>query len=137
MDLKSDDVLKHVAPGLKKLGFDVESSKHRDGKISVPVLLGEQGAVEKSFEADAFHPGSSRDDGFVLEVEAGRGFVNNQFLKDLFQACVMQDVAYLAIAVRQDYRGSNNYESILRYFETLYASDRLVLPLRALLLIGY
>ena len=31
---------------------------------------------------------------------AGRGVITNQFLKDLFQACMMDDVDYLAIAVR-------------------------------------
>lgn len=30
--------------------------------------------------------------------------MNNQFLKDLFQACMMQDVDYLVIAVRNEYR---------------------------------
>ena len=37
----------------------------------------------------------------VLEVEAGRGVVNHQFLKDLFQACMMYEVNYLAIAIRR------------------------------------
>jgi hypothetical protein len=73
----------------------------------------------------------------VLEVEAGRGVTNYQFLKDLFQACVMQDVDYLAIAVRQDYRGSKDYEKVVTFIETIFASDRLKLPLNAVLIIGY
>lgn len=45
------------------------------------------GKLDKSFEADALH----KELGFVLEVEAGRGVTNNQFLKDLFQACMMSN----------------------------------------------
>jgi len=32
-----------------------------------------------------------------LEVEAGRAYTNYQFLKDLFQACMMHDVQYLGM----------------------------------------
>jgi hypothetical protein len=39
----------------------------------------------------------------VLEIEAGRAVDNNQFLKDLFEACVSEKVKYLAIAVRLTY----------------------------------
>ena len=56
--------------------------------------------LEKYFEADAFFDKK----GFVLEVEAGRGLTNNQFLKDLFQACMMHNIDYLGIAVRMIYR---------------------------------
>ena len=90
-------------------------------------------ALEKSFDADAYHEAG----GFVVEVEAGRGFTNNQFLKDLFQACMMRDVFYLAIAVRNQYKGSADFERTERFFNTLYASQRLQLPLHGVLLIGY
>ncbi len=73
----------------------------------------------------------------VIEVEAGRGVTNYQFLKDLFQACVMQDVDYAVIAVRQDYRGSDDYRKVVSFIETIYASNRLVLPLNGVLIIGY
>jgi hypothetical protein len=33
----------------------------------------------------------------VLEVEAGRAYRNNQFLKDIFQACMMPYVEYLML----------------------------------------
>jgi hypothetical protein len=70
-------------------------------------------------------------------VEAGRGVVNNQFLKDLFQACMMHGVTEFAVALRNDYRGTNDFERAARFFETLYASNRLKLPLEGVLLIGY
>jgi hypothetical protein len=49
----------------------------------------------------------------------------------------MQDVDYLAIAVRQDYRGGDDYGKVIAFIETLYASTRLQLPLLGILIIGY
>ncbi len=129
----SNDVLAKVRGGLEKLGFLVETSKTAEGKIKVPVLYGSNGKVEKAFEADAYHPTQKT----VVEVEAGRGVTNYQFLKDLFQACVMQDVDFAVIAIRQDYRGSDDFAKVVTFIETIYASNRLILPLRGLLIIGY
>lgn len=129
----SNDVLAKVRGGLQGLGFSVETSKTAEGKIKVPVLYGANGKVEKAFEADAYHPIKKT----VVEVEAGRGVTNYQFLKDLFQACVMQDVDYAVIAIRQDYRGSDDFSKVVTFIETIYASNRLILPLKGLLIIGY
>ena len=129
----SNAVLKKVRDGLVQIGFNVESSKTREGKISIPVLFKENGQVDVKFEADAYHPGEK----IVLEVEAGRGVTNYQFLKDLFQACVMQDVDYFAVAVRHDYQGNKDYKKVVSFFETIYASNRLTLPLKGILIIGY
>ena len=129
----SNDVLAKVRGGLESLGFLVESNKTAAGKIKVPVLYGANGKVEKAFEADAYHPSHK----IVVEVEAGRGVTNYQFLKDLFQACVMQDVDFAVIAIRQDYRGSDDFSKVVTFIETIYASNRLILPLRGLLIIGY
>lgn len=131
--LKSDEVLEIVAELLLKLGFQVETGKKAFQKVRVPVLFGRNGRVEKSFDADAWHVQGK----FVLEVEAGRGFTDNQFLKDMFQACMMHDVDYLAIAVRNVYRASRDYEKVTAFIETLYASNRLHLPLNGILTIGY
>jgi len=131
--LASNAVLACMAPSLGRIGFQVEGGKHKAGKVSVPVLFGRNGKVDKSFDADAYH----REAELVLEVEAGRAVVNNQFLKDLFQACMMQGVRYLAIAVRNNYRGADDFENVFRFFDTLYTSDRLKLPLGGVLLIGY
>ena len=129
----SNEVLAKVRGGLERLGFLVETSKTAEGKIKVPVLYGSNGKVEKAFEADAYHPTQRT----VVEVEAGRGVTNYQFLKDLFQACVMQDVDYAVIAIRQDYRGSDDFSKVVTFIETIYASNRLILPLKGLLIIGY
>jgi hypothetical protein len=111
----SNYALKAVSPALRDAGFVVECGKKADQKIRVPVLFGRDGKIEKSFDADAYHEQS----GFVVEVEAGRAVVNHQFLKDLFEACMMHNVNYLAIAVRNSYLGGNDFEKVTRFFETL------------------
>ncbi|GJM19589.1 MAG: hypothetical protein DHS20C14_18020 [Phycisphaeraceae bacterium] len=130
-DLSSNEVLGVVGPSLQALGFRVEVGKA--DRVMVPVLFGRNGEVHKHFEADAWNP----EQRIVVEVEAGAGVANNSFLKDLFQACVMKDVDVLVIALRRRYRQSNDFERVSRYFETLYASDRMNLPLKGILLIGY
>jgi hypothetical protein len=126
-------VLAILRPCLEKIGFLVETGKKTAQKIRVPVLFGRQGKVEKSFEADAY----DEKERVVLEVEAGRAVTNYQFLKDLFQACMMQNVDYLVIAVRNIYKGKKDCETVINHFETLYSSDRMKLPLKAVLVIGY
>jgi hypothetical protein len=95
--------------------------------------FGLNGKFEKSFDADAHHP----DGKFVIEVEAGRGVLNNQFLKDFFQACMMDDIEYLALAVRNTYLRNHDCDRLCVFFETLYASRRLEPPLKGILVIGY
>ena len=129
----SNEVLSKISRGLIELGFQVETGKTKDEKIRIPVLFGRNGVVEKSFEADAYHPIEE----LVLEIEAGRGVANYQFLKDLFQAAMMQDVRYLGIAVRNLYRSSKDFEKVFMFFDTLYKSHRLSLPLQGILIIGY
>lgn len=72
-----------------------------------------------------------------MEIEAGRAVVNYQFLKDLFQARVMHDIEQLVIAVRNDYRGLNDFETVINFLDTLYTSNRLNLPLKGILIIAY
>jgi hypothetical protein len=129
----SDAVMERLRPGLEELGFRVEKGKTSEGKIVVPVLFGRKGKILKCFNADAH----AAEAGWVLEVEAGRAVDNNQFLKDIFQACMMHDVLHLAIAVRNTYRGSDDFAKIENFLETLYVSGRLQLPLKGVLLIGY
>ena len=132
-NLKSDDVLRIISPYLVKIGFKVETGKSLSERIIIPVLFGMNNRVDKSFNADAL----SVDGRIVIEVEAGRATENNQFLKDLFQACMMFGVEYLILAVRNEYRGHNDFEIIYAFLETLYISSRIKLPLKGILLIGY
>jgi len=133
LNQNSNTVTARLRPGLEQLGFRVERGKSSEEKIVVPVLFGRKGTILKCFNADA-HASSA---GWVLEVEAGRAVDNNQFLKDIFQACMMHDVLHLAIAVRNIYRGSDDFAKVENFLETLYLSGRLQLPLKGILLIGY
>lgn len=137
----SNDVLALLRPYLEACGYEVEKGKGNDDKIDVPVLYGENNAIDKSFYADAVH----REHKIVIEVEAGRAVRNNQFLKDIFQACMMFDIEYLVIAVLNEYRFNSggkevvgkDYQEVKTFLETLYISNRLKLPLKGILLIGY
>jgi hypothetical protein len=129
----SNEVMSRLRDGLQQLGFRVETGKTSEEKIVVPVLFGRKGKILKCFNADAHAP----EMGWVLEVEAGRAVDNNQFLKDIFQACMMHDVSHLAIAVRNSYRNSDDFSKVENFLETLYTSGRLQLPLKGILLIGY
>lgn len=133
----SNDVLALLRPHLEACGYKVERGKGRDEKIDIPVLFGENNATDKSFYADAL----SQDKSIVIEVEAGRAFRNNQFLKDIFQACMMFEVEYIVLAVLNEYSGggvtTKDYQEIKTFLETLYVNNRLQLPLKGILLIGY
>lgn len=131
--LYSNEVLDRIAHDLLELDFKVETSKKSKDKIKVPVLFGLNGKLEKYFDADAY----SKDLKTVIEVEAGRAVSNYQFLKDLFQACMMHEVDFLVIAVRKTYGKNKDFETVITFFETLYTSQRLVLPLKGVLIIGY
>ena len=72
-----------------------------------------------------------------MEVEAGRAVSNYQFLKDLFQACAMQEARHLVIAVRNLYLGKKDFDAVINFMETLYASSRLQLPLQSVTIVGY
>jgi hypothetical protein len=132
-NLSSNEVLEILKPHLQQIGYVVETGKARDQKISIPVLFGPDNSIDKSFNADAV----SNDGKIVIEIEAGRAVDNNQFLKDIFQACMMFEVEYLIIAVRNDYRNNDDFRKIYIFLETLYISNRLKLPLKGILLIGY
>lgn len=129
----SNQVLENIRIYLEKLEFQIEKSKKSNDKIKVPVLFGQNGKLEKYFDADGYNKVNKT----VIEVEAGRAVTNYQFLKDLFQACMMNEVDYLVIAVRRDYRGNPDFQNVITFFDTLYASGRLQLPLKGILIIGY
>lgn len=130
---ESNEVLAKVCPGLEACGFVVEKGKKKEDLIHVPVLFGVNGKVEKSFEADAYLKSAQ----YVIEVEAGRAVVNYQFLKDFFEACTMNETEKLCIAVRNDYRGADDFAKVCTFFDSLYASGRLGIPLSGILVVGY
>ena len=131
--LSSNGVLEKVRPHLERIKFKVEKGKQKNNKIDVPVLFGRNNKVDKMFYADAL----SEDGKIVIEIEAGRATENNQFLKDIFEACMMYGVDYLVLAVRNVYRDHEDFNKVSVFLETLYISNRIHLPLKGILLIGY
>ena len=132
-ELVSDEVLTVVSKDLEQIGYCVEKSKKKDDKIKIPVLYGESGKIELAFDVDGYNP----QKGIVIEVEAGRAVTNYQFLKDFFEACCMEKAEYLCIAVREKYKKSPDYKKVCRFFNTMYDSNRFLIPLKGILVIGY
>jgi len=132
-DLTSNEVLAVLRPYFESIGFTVECGKSKEDKIDVPVLFGVNNKVDKSFYADAI----CKDGKIVIEVEAGQATENHRFLKDIFEACMMFDVEYLVLAVRNKYRSHYDFDRVYTFLETLYISNRLHLPLVGIMLIGY
>jgi hypothetical protein len=132
--LNSNGVLLVLKDDLIAAGYRVERGTKVEDRIKVPVLFGKNGKLEKWFNVDAF---LDEEAGTVLEVEAGRAVTNYQFLKDLFEACLMHNVTYLTIAVRNIYRRHTDFEKVIMHFDAHFASGRLRLPLKGILIIGY
>lgn len=61
----SDSVLRILAFDLEQFGFNVEVGKKKNEKLSMPVLYGEKGLIDKAFEVDAVH----RDTNTIVEIE--------------------------------------------------------------------
>jgi len=131
--LESDDVLKILTQDFLDANYKIETSKKKIDKIRIPVLFGEKGSTAQAFEPDGWHNTNK----IVLEIERGRAYANNQFLKDIFEASVMVNIDYLVLAVSNLYKESKDYEKIVNWLETLYATNRIKLSLKGILLIGY
>jgi hypothetical protein len=139
--LTSDAVLAVLRPGLVALGFEIEAGKKKADKIRRPVLFGELGREDQAYEVDGFHP----VEGIALEVEAGRGARGNAVYRDIIEASLLVDATYLVLAVMQEYRHQSggrtvivrSYHDSRNLLDAIYASNRLVLPLEGVLLVGY
>jgi hypothetical protein len=135
----SDNALETLRPGLEADGFEVEHGKRHDQKLHRPVLFGEEGEIVVKYEVDAYH----RDHRVVVEVEAGRGAANNADYRDLVRASLMVDADFLVLAMMLSYRSGEAGQEIRSYTRTrdridaIYASERLMLQLKGILLVGY
>ena len=134
--ISSDDVRCVLTRGLQKIGYAVEKGKNKADKVAIPVVYGINGKPEEQFFADAYH----REGQVVLKIEAAAAVTNYRFLLDLFQACVMDEVQYCVIAVRNVNKTSNgqrDFATVVGFMETIHASQKLKLPLAGVLIIGY
>ena len=133
--LESPAVLAHLRPGLEAIGFRIEGA----GKLTRPVLFGDEGSVVKSFNVDGFREA----DGLAREVEAGGAVYNNRILLDLIKMCLAVDVRSGIIAVPQQYMTPKQtwqppYTESLKLFDSIYANpERFRIPLDGLLVVGY
>ncbi len=138
--LTSDEVLRVIRHDLEQLGFECEKSKVPSGKINRPVLFGENGKSEVSYDIDASHSQWHA----VLEVEAGRAWKGNAIYRDLIRASIMVGVKYLILAVPNRYQyyvsgkisASADYDNTRDLANALYGHDAFQLPYN-LMLIGY
>jgi hypothetical protein len=139
--LTSDTVLARLRAGLERIGFQVESGKKVADRITLPVLFGEQGAPRVRYDVDGVH----RDLGVLLEVEAGRGARGNAVYRDLVRTSLIVDAEYLALCVMQaNHHQSGGKSIVVRSYadskdqlDAIYASQRLQLPFKGVLLFGY
>ena len=119
------------------MGFEIEASKTKADKIWRPVLFGELGRPLVAYEVDGFHP----EHRIVLEVEAGRGAAGNADYRDLIRSSLIVDAEFLILGMMLEYRSGKmtmrSYERTREQIDAIYASDRLRLPFRGILLIGY
>jgi hypothetical protein len=133
----SDAALAHLRPALVALGFEIEAGKTASGKIRRPVLFGESGRPVVAYEVDGFHP----ELGIVLEVEAGRGAAGNADYRDLVRTSLIVDAEYLILGMMLEYKTGKatmrSYERTRDQIDAIYASERLRLPFKGVLLVGY
>jgi hypothetical protein len=137
---KSDQALQYVRSDLEAMGFHVEGGVH-ESTIYRPVYFGEFGKPERQYHIDSYHPGYK----IGLEVEAGRSIRGNAVYRDIVQTCLLVGVDYFALAIPQKYpfkaKGKqivdDPYKTAVTIFDAIYSSERLKLPLKGILLIGY
>lgn len=137
----SNEVLAALRPGLVELGFDVESGKSAAGKVTRPVLFGDNGRPTSLYEVDGAHDAH----GIVLEVEAGRGARGNAAFRDLVRTSLILDARYLVLLQPLLYRVNTKsrvvrvraYEDTREVLNAIYASRRLELPFDGVMLVGY
>ena len=135
--LKSDDVLRIVAPDLSQLGFQIELSKSSEHIIDRPVFFGENGTPTLRFEVDGYHEAWQCG----LEIEATRGIRGGAFYRDLVQAMVMVGISHLCVAVQNRLAWgksgrSKDYQIAVGTAQALYGHSRLQMPY-GLTIIGY
>ncbi len=135
---ESDEVLKALEKDLEGIGWNIETGKKDIQKIFRPVLYGDKGKTRVSYEIDGWHPVHK----IVLEIESGRGWQGNAFYRDLIRTSIIQDAEYLALGMRLSYsygkvKNQNDYTKAKEQLDAIYASGRLALPFKGIMLFGW
>ena len=137
--MTSDGVMRELREDLETLGWEIESGKTKAGKIHRPVLFGDNGRVRVHQEIDGWQPELR----ILLEIESGRAWMGNAVYRDLIRASLVADADYLVIGVRQFYEygkksvSRNDFESTRELMDSIYASQRLHLPFKGVLIFGW
>lgn len=130
--MKSDAVLAAIAPGLVRIGFDVEQGKQDHERLERPMFFGENGKPTMQYSIDAFHAAT----GCGLEVEAGRAWMGNAIYRDLVQGIVMVNVQHLILCVANEYRYrtggrvviNRDYQRTVEVARALFGHSRIQMP---------
>ncbi len=121
------DVLDAVRDKLKKLGYQVKSGLAHDQRVQLPVTDNIQ------YDVDAYNSATR----IAVDVEAGRAWMNNAFLRDIVDVGMMRDVDHLVLAVPSTFKGTHPFTKICEYLDTFYENGRISLPLKTIVIIGY
>lgn len=100
------------------------------------MLFDESGRPIVAYEVDGFH----EERGIVLEVEAGRSAAGNADYRDLVRTSLIVAADYLILGMMLEYTtGKTTMRSYERTREddAIDASERLKLPFKGILLVGY
>jgi hypothetical protein len=146
--ISSNQVLDVISKDLLLCDYKVETGKKKDEQIIVKIVNCEKyNDKYKEFRVDAINV----KQGVIIEIEAGRAVSNYQVLKDIMECSMIASKKniyvnnlyvnfskelYLILAVRNDYRSSNNYNTVKKWINTIDKSN-LKLGLSGILLIGY
>jgi hypothetical protein len=113
------------------MGYEAEARSPQVVGVARPVLFGKMAKLKKAFDVDAWQE-SRRT---VVEVEAGQAVTNYRFLKDFFEACAMQDVDHLVIALADAYAPQSkrdnpqrDYDTVVRFFQSLLSQKESFCP---------
>jgi len=139
--LTSDYVLAKIRSSMEAIGYTVESGKQASQKITRPVLFGEDGRPQISYDIDAFHD----ELGIAVEVEAGRGSNGNADYRDIVRTSLLLDANFFVLMMPISYHFKSGgrpqvvtgYANSRGQLDAIYASQRLRLPFDGVLLIGY
>lgn len=132
--LTSNQVLSIIKNDLMEIGFNVEKGVKKEDRIYKNFL-------NCDFYLDAYN----EEKKYIIEIEAGRAIENYQILKDLFEACVIDGVNYICIAVKLKYpikiigakhRYAMHYKKSLKFLDAFIKSN-VKTQLKGILLIGY
>ena len=140
-ELRSNEVLEAVRSDLEILGFEVEKSGSSNRSLARPVYFGRNGNPERQYQIDAYNISLA----LALEIEAGRAIMGNAIYRDIIQMSLMLDVEFGVIACPINYRYysdgkaqlNKSFEASCSIIDAIYASARLNLPFKGLLLLGY